>query len=47
MGQLPGKQCIILGSGDIGLIIARRLTIEGANVLGVYEAKSTPSGHGA
>ncbi|SFE51944.1 Pyruvate/2-oxoglutarate dehydrogenase complex, dihydrolipoamide dehydrogenase (E3) component [Peptostreptococcaceae bacterium pGA-8] len=44
MGQMPGKNCVILGSGDIGLIMARRLTIEGANVLGVYEAKSTPSG---
>lgn len=44
LGQLPTKKCIILGSGDIGLIMARRLTIEGAEVLGVYEAKSTPSG---
>jgi len=44
MGQMPGKKCVILGSGDIGLIMARRLTLEGAEVLGVYEAKSTPSG---
>lgn len=44
LGQLPTKRCIILGSGDIGLIMARRLTLEGAEVLGVYEAKSTPSG---
>jgi len=44
LGQLPTKRCIILGSGDIGLIMARRLTLEGAKVLGVYEAKSTPSG---
>lgn len=44
LGQLPGKNCLILGSGDIGLIMARRLTLEGANVLGVYEAKSEPSG---
>lgn len=44
MGQLPGKNCVILGSGDIGLIMARRLTLEGANVLGVYEAKPEPSG---
>lgn len=43
-GELPGKRCVILGSGDIGLIMARRLTLEGAHVLGVYEAKSTPSG---
>lgn len=35
---------MILGSGDIGLIMARRLTLEGAEVLGVYEAKPTPSG---
>ncbi len=44
MGQMPGKRCVILGSGDIGLIMARRLTLEGAEVLGVYEAKSSPSG---
>lgn len=44
MGQLPGRRCVILGSGDIGLIMARRLTLEGAEVLGVYEAKPTPSG---
>ena len=43
-GQMPGKRCVILGSGDIGLIMARRLTLEGASVLGVYEAKPTPSG---
>jgi thioredoxin reductase len=44
LGQLPCRRCVILGSGDIGLIMARRLTLEGAEVLGVYEAKSTPSG---
>jgi thioredoxin reductase len=44
LGQLPCKRCVILGSGDIGLIMARRLTLEGAEVLGVYEAKSSPSG---
>ncbi|MBR4726414.1 MAG: FAD-dependent oxidoreductase [Clostridia bacterium] len=43
-GVLPTKKCVILGSGDIGLIMARRLTLEGAEVLGVYEAKPTPSG---
>ncbi len=43
-GLLPCKRCVILGSGDIGLIMARRLTLEGAEVLGVYEAKSEPSG---
>lgn len=44
LGQLPTKKCVILGSGDIGLIMARRLTLEGAKVCGVYEAKATPSG---
>ena len=44
MGQLPVRRCVILGSGDIGLIMARRLTLEGAEVLGVYEAKPEPSG---
>ena len=44
LGQMPTKRCVILGSGDIGLIMARRLTLEGAEVLGVYEAKPTPSG---
>ncbi len=32
-----GRNAVILGSGDIGLIMARRLTLEGMNVLGVYE----------
>ena len=31
-GYLPGKETVILGSGDIGLIMARRLTLEGAQV---------------
>lgn len=44
LGELPTKKCVILGSGDIGLIMARRLTLEGAKVVGVYEAKPTPSG---
>jgi NADPH-dependent 2,4-dienoyl-CoA reductase/sulfur reductase-like enzyme len=44
LGQLPTRRCVILGSGDIGLIMARRLHLEGAEVLGVYEAKPTPSG---
>lgn len=44
LGRLPTKRCVILGSGDIGLIMARRLTLEGAEVVGVYEAKPTPSG---
>jgi len=33
----PGKKVVILGSGDIGLIMARRLALEGMEVLGVYE----------
>ena len=44
LGKQPANKCVILGSGDIGLIMARRLTLEGAKVLGVYEAKSCPSG---
>ncbi|MDR2753250.1 MAG: NAD(P)/FAD-dependent oxidoreductase [Oscillospiraceae bacterium] len=44
LGQLPARRCVVLGSGDIGLIMARRLTLEGARVLGVFEAKGTPSG---
>lgn len=36
-GYLCGKRVFILGSGDIGLIMARRLTLEGAKVLGVAE----------
>jgi NADPH-dependent 2,4-dienoyl-CoA reductase/sulfur reductase-like enzyme len=36
-GYMVGKRIIILGSGDIGLIMARRLTLEGAEVLAVAE----------
>ncbi len=36
-GYMPGKEVIILGSGDIGLIMARRMTLEGANVKAVVE----------
>lgn len=36
-GYLPGKDVVILGSGDIGLIMARRLFLEGCNVKGIYE----------
>lgn len=43
-GILPGKRVIILGSGDIGLIMARRCTLEGAKVLGVYELLPRCSG---
>ena len=44
LGQMPTKRCVILGSGDIGMIMARRLTLEGASVEGVYEIKDTPAG---
>ena len=36
-GYMPGKKVVILGSGDIGLIMARRLTLEGAKVLACVE----------
>lgn len=36
-GYMPGKRVVILGSGDIGLIMARRMTLEGAEVLAVAE----------
>ena len=43
-GQMIGKKVVIIGSGDVGLIMARRLYQEGAKVEGVYEIASTPSG---
>ena len=43
-GKLPGKKAVILGSGDIGLIMARRLTFEGAKVDMVLEIMPTSSG---
>lgn len=43
-GKMIGKRVVIVGSGDVGLIMARRLHFEGAKVLGVYEISSTPSG---
>lgn len=36
-GYMPGRRVVILGSGDIGLIMARRMTLEGAQVLAVAE----------
>lgn len=36
-GYLPGRRVVILGSGDIGLIMARRMTLEGAKVLACIE----------
>ncbi len=44
MGKLPGKDIVILGSGDIGLIMARRLVLEGANVKAVLEINPVTSG---
>lgn len=41
---MPGKEVIILGSGDIGMIMARRLTLEGAHVQAVFEVQPYPSG---
>lgn len=43
-GKMIGKKVVIVGSGDIGLIMARRLHFEGATVLGVYEIMKHPSG---
>ncbi|WP_461206202.1 NAD(P)/FAD-dependent oxidoreductase [Clostridium sp. DL1XJH146] len=36
-GYMPGKKVVVLGSGDIGLIMARRMTLEGAEVKAVVE----------
>lgn len=43
-GYAVGKRVVILGSGDIGLIMARRLTLEGAKVLAVCEIMPFSSG---
>ena len=43
-GFLPGKEVFIMGSGDIGLIMARRMTLEGAVVKGVCNRSAYPSG---
>lgn len=43
-GYNIGREVVILGSGDIGLIMARRLTLEGAHVKLVSEIMDTPSG---
>ncbi len=42
--RLPGKRALILGSGDIGLIMARRLTLEGVEVVAVVERLPYPGG---
>ena len=41
---MVGRRVVVLGSGDIGLIMARRLTLEGAQVLCVAEQKPAPGG---
>ena len=41
---MPGRHVIILGSGDIGMIMARRMTLEGAKVDAVFEIQPYPSG---
>ena len=43
-GCLPGRRVVVLGSGDIGLIMARRMVCQGAQVVGVYEIMPHPSG---
>lgn len=43
-GYLPGSRAVILGSGDIGLIMARRMSLEGIKVEGVYEVMPHPGG---
>ena len=43
-GYMPGREVVILGSGDIGLIMARRMTLEGAHVQAVFELMPYPSG---
>ena len=42
--MMVGREIVILGSGDIGLIMARRLTLEGSHVQGVYEVQPYASG---
>jgi thioredoxin reductase len=43
-GYMPGKQVLIIGSGDMGLIMARRMTLEGASVKAVVELMPHPVG---
>ncbi|MCL2664939.1 MAG: NAD(P)/FAD-dependent oxidoreductase [Defluviitaleaceae bacterium] len=43
-GYMPGNRFVILGSGDIGLIMARRVTQEGGRVAGVYEIMNYSGG---
>jgi CxxC motif-containing protein/thioredoxin reductase len=41
---MPGRKAVIVGSGDIGLIMARRITLEGGTVLCVVEKDDVPGG---
>jgi len=43
-GFMPGKEVVVLGSGDVGMIMARRFAQEGAKVKGVYELMPFPGG---
>ena len=43
-GYIPGREVVIVGSGDIGLIMARRFTLEGVNVKAVVEIMPYPGG---
>ncbi len=43
-GYIPGKEAVVVGSGDIGLIMARRMTWVGSRVKGVVEIQPNPAG---
>ncbi len=43
-GVMPGKEVVIIGSGDVGLIMARRFTLQGAEVKAVVEILPYPGG---
>lgn len=43
-GLLPGRRVVVVGSGDVGLIMSRRFALEGANVVAVVEMMPHPGG---
>ncbi len=43
-GILPGRRVLVVGSGDVGMIVARRFALEGAEVVGVVEIMPYPGG---
>ena len=43
-GVLPGRRVLVVGSGDVGMIVARRFALEGAEVVGVVEIMPHPGG---